>query len=102
MDRGAKQAMVYRVSKSWTGLNQLSTAQHIRHYKRKTENDSYFHGGKGEEGIVSWTIFICTRNLHPWKFGDRCSNPNGKGQLTNALSDRLVDNILCTVWENAI
>ena len=28
MDRGARWATVYRVIKSWTGLKQLSTAQH--------------------------------------------------------------------------
>ena len=28
MDRGAGRATVYRVIKSWTGLEQLSTAQH--------------------------------------------------------------------------
>ena len=28
MDRGAAWATVYRVIKSWTGLKQLSTAQH--------------------------------------------------------------------------
>ena len=31
MDRGPWQATVYMVTKSWTGLSQLSTAQHSFH-----------------------------------------------------------------------
>ena len=49
MDRGAWQSMVYRVTKSWTRLKQLSTHTHVVHIR---------HLAHGE------CLPICSTNKH--------------------------------------
>ena len=72
MDRGAWPATAHRVTKSWTQLKQLSTAQHkdnlylqsrnIRH--RCTEQTCEYQRGKGAGGM-KWEIGISIYTLSP-------------------------------------
>ena len=50
MDRGACWAMVHRVAKSWTRLNQLSTVQHSNRGPRRPVLGAQWSPRRGESG----------------------------------------------------